>query len=104
MRRPPRAQPTVSEAELSLSHHDYQLLHAAASRAAIQDLTIANSDAYESGDVQAWLNTFTIEGTLALEGQDPIVGHKALSEYFRARPHGGLQVTVNATVCVDRVT
>jgi hypothetical protein len=94
----------VSEAELSLSHHDYQLLHAAASRAAIGDLSIANSDAYESGDLQAWLNTFTVEGTLALEGQDPIVGHKALGDYFRARNHGGLHVTVSATVSVDRVT
>jgi hypothetical protein len=94
----------VSEAELSLSHHDYQLLHAAAARAAIHDLTIANSDAYESGDLQAWLNTFTVEGTLTSDGQDPIVGHKALSQYFRDRHHGLLYVTVNGTVCVERVT
>jgi hypothetical protein len=94
----------VSEAELSLPHHDYQLLYAAAARAAIHDLTIANNAAYESGDMQAWLNTFTIEGTLTWQGHDPIVGHKALSQYFRARHHGGLYVTVNAIVCVERVT
>ena len=94
----------MSEAALSLPHHDYQLLQGAAARADIHDLTIANSDAFESGDLQAWLNTFTVEGTLALPGQDPIVGHKALSQYFRSRPHSGLHVMVNAVVRVDRVT
>jgi hypothetical protein len=88
---------------LSLPHHDYQLLQTAAARAAIQDLTFVNSDAFESGDLQGWLNTFTVEGTLSLDGQPPIVGHKALSQYFRARQHGGLNVTVNALVRVDRV-
>ena len=89
---------------LSLSHHDYQLLQAAAARAAIQDLTFTNNDAFESGDLQRWLNTFTVEGMLSLDGQQPIVGHKALSQFFRERRHGGLQVTVNAIVRVDRVT
>jgi hypothetical protein len=89
---------------LSLSHHDYQLLQAAAARAAIQDLTFTNNDAFEAGDLQRWLNTFTVEGMLSLHGQQPIVGHKALSQFFRERRHGGLQVTVNAIVQVDRVT
>jgi hypothetical protein len=89
---------------LSLPHHDYQLLQTAAARAAIQDLTFDHSDAFESGDLQRWLNTFTVEGTLSLDGQPPMVGHKALGQYFRERQHGGLHVTVNALVRVDLVT
>jgi hypothetical protein len=89
---------------VSLSHHDYQLLQTAAARAAIHDLTSANSHAYESGDLQGWLNTFTVEGTLALDGQQPIVGHRALGQYFREREHRGLEVTVNAVIRVDKVT
>jgi hypothetical protein len=89
---------------LSLPHHDYQLLQTAAARAAIQDLTFDNGDAFESGDLQRWLNTFTVEGTLSLDGQPPLVGHKALSRYFRECQHGGLHVTVNAVVRVERVT
>jgi len=89
---------------MSLTHHDYQLLQAAAARAAIQELTLANSDAYESGDLKAWLNTFTVEGTLHVEGQQPVVGHKALGEYFRRERRAGLQITVNSVVRVERVT
>jgi SnoaL-like protein len=89
---------------LSLSHHDYQLLRASTARAAIHDLTVANGQAYESGDVQAWLNTFTVKGSLVLNGREPIQGHKALGEYFRAERRDGLQVTVDSVVEVDGVT
>jgi hypothetical protein len=86
------------------SHHDYRLLEEATARAAIAELTVANSDAYESGDLQAWLNTFTVEGSLTLDGQHPIVGHRALGQYFRGRELGALQMVVNTVVQVDRVT
>jgi hypothetical protein len=39
-----------------------------------------------------------------VDGQQPIVGHQALSPYFRARPHARWQVTVNAVIRVDKVT
>ena len=89
---------------MPFSHHDYRLLEEATARAAIAELTLANSDAYESGDLPAWLNTFTVEGSLTLDGQPPIVGHRALGQYFRERPRRGLQVTVNSVVQVDKVT
>ena len=89
---------------MPFSHHDYRQLEEATARAAIGELTVANSDAYESGDLQAWLNTFTVEGSLTLDGQPPIVGHRALGQYFREREGSGLQVTVNTVVKVDKVT
>jgi SnoaL-like protein len=86
------------------SHHDYRLLEEATARAAIAALTVANSDADEADDLQAWLNTFTVEGSLTLDEQTPIVGHRALGQYFRERKRSGLQVAVNRVVQVDRVT
>jgi hypothetical protein len=89
---------------VALTYMEETTLKAVAARQAIGEVTARHNRAAETGDLHGWLSTFLPEGVLERPGSDPLVGHRALGEYFRSLPGDRVHVVTDAVIDVDGVT
>lgn len=67
----------------------------------IRSLVAKYNGAFDSGDVESWLETFSPDGVFSSKGQGDVVGHDALREWFAGRSHTTIHVTTDATITSD---
>jgi SnoaL-like domain len=70
-------------------------------RARILELTARYNRCFDEGDVEGFLETFTDDGVMEVEGLFTATGSKALGDMVRHTPWGTMHVTTDATVEVD---
>lgn len=88
---------------VTMSYEEQRTLRSVAGRAAVNDLTVRQQRAFESGDRQTWLGTFVVEGVLELPGREPLTGHGALASFLAEAPRDRLVMTVDSVVQIDGV-
>ncbi|MGA7420348.1 MAG: nuclear transport factor 2 family protein [Acidimicrobiales bacterium] len=88
---------------MTMSYEDRRTLQAMAGRAAVQDLTIRQHRALETGDLTTWIGTFVVAGVLELPGHDPICGHADLQKWFASAPRPAAVHLVDSVVRIDGV-
>ena len=67
-------------------------------RQEIRDLTCRYNDAFDGADANAWVNTFTEDGTFESRVGGKVNGREALLEWFEKRPHDTIHATTDALV------
>ena len=87
---------------MSMSYTQETMLHSLAARAAIEDLDARHGRAYEEGDADAWVSTFTHSGaSFQRAGEEPLRGSglRTAFEAWKGRVH----LTFDQVVAVDGV-
>jgi ketosteroid isomerase-like protein len=54
--------------------------------------------AFDSGDVEEWVATFTADGEFVSPSDGPVSGHDSLRAWFTARPHTSIHITTDTTM------
>jgi uncharacterized protein (TIGR02246 family) len=67
-------------------------------RARIRELTARYNRAFDDGDPETFVATFTEDGVMEVTGTFRVDGRHALAEMVRHTPYGVVHVTVDATV------
>jgi uncharacterized protein (TIGR02246 family) len=70
-------------------------------RTQIRELTARYNRAFDDGDPEAFVATFTEDGVMEVTGTFEVAGRDGLAEMVRHTPYGVVHVTVDATVEVD---
>jgi ketosteroid isomerase-like protein len=65
---------------------------------AIRALTAQYNDAFDSGDVDGWVATFTDDGVFESRVVGRLAGHHALRRWFVTWPHNTIHATTDARI------
>jgi hypothetical protein len=87
---------------MSLSYTQETTLHALAARAAIEELNARHGRAYEDGDVDGWIQTFTHSGSSFQRGSDEPATGRAMRTAFETWK-GRVHLTFDPIISVDGV-
>ena len=67
----------------------------------IRSLVAKYNRAFDTGDVESWLETFSTTGVFSSKGQGDVTGHEALREWFATREHTTIHVTADPTIVAN---
>jgi SnoaL-like domain len=87
-----------------MTYEEQRVLAGLAARAAVLDLSVTQRRAFEAADLETWIGSFVVDGTLELPGGARLVGHVALGRWFAGADHRRRVLGADPVVHADRVT